>query len=185
MTLFIDQDVSLELLHEKHAIELYEVARSDRQHLRTWLSWVDRMDSPSYIRDFVKGSVIRNQTGVEYAFVIMYHGRIIGRVGVYKIEAYNRVGELGYWIIKEFEGRGYVMRSVQRLLEFCFVALNLQRIEIRCATGNLRSQRIPLRLGFTREGVLREVERIGDRRVDHVLFSLLKREFNASDTGVA
>jgi ribosomal-protein-serine acetyltransferase len=179
MTLFIDQYLSLELLSEKHAIELYEVARADRNHLHKWLSWVENLDSPSYIRDFIKGSVARNHAGVEYAFVMVYQGKIIGRVGVYKIESYNSVGQLGYWITREFEGKGYVFKSVQRVLEFCFHALLMQRIEIRSATGNLRSQRIALRLGFTREGVLREAERIGERRVDQVVFSMLKREFNS------
>lgn len=177
MTLFIDQDTSLELLHERHAQELYEVARTNRAHLRQWLPWLDSMDSPAFMRDFVRGSVARNKSGAEYAFVILFRGKIIGRVGVYKIEGHNRVGELGYWISKDFEGKGIVSLAVQRIIECCFLTLRLNRIEIRCATKNLRSQRIPLRLGFVREGILREAERIGEVYVDHVLFSLLKREY--------
>ena len=53
-----------------------------------------------------------------------------------------------------------------------------EHLEIRAGTENVRSQRVPERLGFTREGVVREVERIGDRYLDHVIYSTLARDWN-------
>ena len=67
-------------------------------------------------------------------------------------------------------------RAVQQICKYGFEHRNLIRIEIRAATENKSSRRIPERLGFTQEGVLR-CEKLGDRFVDHCMYSLL-----ASDT---
>ena len=53
----------------------------------------------------------------------------------------------------------------------------MHRVEIRCATGNTRSCAIPARLGFTREGVLREAEIVGGRFLDLVVWSLLEQDY--------
>ena len=48
--------------------------------------------------------------------------------------------------------------SCAALLDYLFGELELHRVTIQCGTGNRRSCAIPERLGFTREGMLREAE---------------------------
>jgi RimJ/RimL family protein N-acetyltransferase len=50
----------------------------------------------------------------------------------------------------------------------------LYRVELLAATGNIASQRVAERAGFTREGVLREALIVPGGRADAVLFSLLR-----------
>jgi ribosomal-protein-serine acetyltransferase len=56
-------------------------------------------------------------------------------------------------------------------------------MEIRCEPENRRSRAIPERLGFREEGTLREVQRIGDRRTDLVVYGMLAPEWNARRGG--
>jgi ribosomal-protein-serine acetyltransferase len=56
-------------------------------------------------------------------------------------------------------------------------------VEIRCATGNTRSCAIPERLGFSREGVLREAEWVNGRFLDLVVWSLLEQDYFAGASG--
>jgi ribosomal-protein-serine acetyltransferase len=63
------------------------------------------------------------------------------------------------------------------LLEHAFRAWKLNRVEIRAGARNTRSRAIPERLGFVEEGVLRQAERVGDRCVDHAVYSMLAAEW--------
>jgi ribosomal-protein-serine acetyltransferase len=59
-----------------------------------------------------------------------------------------------------------------------FKELGLNCVELACAVGNARSCAIPERLGFTREGVLRQREWLYDHFVDHVSYSMLAAEWS-------
>jgi ribosomal-protein-serine acetyltransferase len=69
--------------------------------------------------------------------------------------------------------------AVRALTTFAFENWHLNRIEIRVAVGNERSGAIPERLGFVKEGVLRQVERHGDAFKDNVVYSMLAAEWES------
>jgi ribosomal-protein-serine acetyltransferase len=60
-----------------------------------------------------------------------------------------------------------------------FTRLHLNRIEIRAALENFKSQAIPERLGFKKEGLIRQGEFVNDHFVDLYVYSLLKEEWLA------
>jgi len=62
---------------------------------------------------------------------------------------------------------------VRAMTDYAFDELELNRVEIQVGTNNHRSRAIPERLGFQQEGVLRDYERVGDRYLDIVVYSLL------------
>ena len=63
------------------------------------------------------------------------------------------------------------------MLEYLFDTMRLHRVVIQCGIGNHRSCAIPERLGFTREGVLRQAERVGARWLDLFTWSILEDEW--------
>jgi ribosomal-protein-serine acetyltransferase len=69
-------------------------------------------------------------------------------------------------------------RSVRAMTDVLFGELKLNRVEIQCATENSRAAG-PSRSGWgsTQEGVLRDSGKIGERFVDHVVYSMLAREW--------
>lgn len=177
MELHIASGFSLELLHPGHAREIYQLAIADRAHLREWLTWVDMMQDETFISRFIEGSMERNRMGAEYAFAIRYLGNTVGRIGVFKIDLQHHSGEIGYWLGSGAVGKGIASSACQALIGFSFEQLGLNRLEIRCGTGNIRSQTIPERLGFRKEGTLRQAERIRGDYQDLYLYALLKDEW--------
>ena len=176
MELLVDTTIKLELVKDDHAEGIYQVAAGSREHLREWLPWVDQMKSVEFIKKFINGSKERYEEGQEYAFVIMENDKVMGRIGIYKMDAHNKIGEIGYWIGKEAQGRGIVLKSCKALINFCFNSLHLNRIEIKCGTGNSRSQAIPEKLRFTKEGVIRRGELVHGKLIDLNSYSLLREE---------
>jgi len=70
-------------------------------------------------------------------------------------------------------------RTVYGACRYFFDALGLNRVEIRCDPANTRSRAIPERLGFTQEGVLRQVGTLSHGYYDHVVYGLLAHEWRA------
>ena len=88
----------------------------------------------------------------------------------------GRTGEIGYWIRSDETGSGVATEATEALIEAGFEHLRLHKLTLRIAKGNRGSERIAEKLGFTREGVLREELRIRGVWVDHTLYSLLEHE---------
>ena len=68
-------------------------------------------------------------------------------------------------------------KTVLALLQYAFEDLQLNKVEIRAAVGNAKSRAIPERLGFTKEGTIREAEWLYDHYVDHVAYGMLASEW--------
>jgi ribosomal-protein-serine acetyltransferase len=174
MELTIDENIKLELINDSHSQALFEIAAAHRNYLRQWLVWVDEMKSVAFIENYIRGSNQRNVDGNEFAFVIIKNKKLIGRIGIYKINAINQIGEIGYWIVEDQQGKGIVTTCCKALIHFCFNELKLNRIEIICGTENYKSQIIAERLGFTKEGIIRQGALVHNSFIDLCLFSLLK-----------
>ncbi len=84
---------------------------------------------------------------------------------------------IGYWLGGEYEGKGIMTRACTALIDYGFGELGLNRIVIRASTENTRSQAVPLRLGFTREGVERQAEWLNDHFIDMIVYSMLRSEW--------
>jgi ribosomal-protein-serine acetyltransferase len=176
MTINIDQNIKLELINENHAQPIFDLVDANRMHLREWLPFVDRMQTVEFAENFVKGTMQRNQDGNEFAFVIITNEKVVGRIGIYKIDGQNKIGEIGYWLAENLQGKGIITQSCKAIIDFGFSNLQLNRIEIKCGTENLKSKTIPEKLNFTHEGVLRQGELLYDKFIDLHLYSLVKND---------
>jgi ribosomal-protein-serine acetyltransferase len=141
------------------------------------MPWVDSTRSVDDVKAFISTTLsqIANNSGFQTA--IRSGTKIIGVVGMHKIDWGNKFTSLGYWLANDAQGKGIVTKACAAYITHSFSELNLHRVEIRCATENSRSRAIPERLGFTSEGVARESEWVNDRFVSHVVYGLLSSEW--------
>ncbi|MFZ4107222.1 GNAT family N-acetyltransferase [Flavobacterium sp.] len=96
MILKITNDLRTEFINENHVSSIFDMVDKNRAHLRQWLPLVDRMQTITFADNFVKGTMKRNNERNEYGFVIIENEIVIGRIGVYKIDYQNKIGEIGY-----------------------------------------------------------------------------------------
>jgi len=88
--------------------------------------------------------------------------------------------QIGYFVDKGHEGKGYVTEAVRGTLAFVFDRLRAHRVSIECDDTNDRSIRVAERCGMVLEGHLREDTLNADgTRTGTLRFGLLKREFEA------
>ncbi len=104
---------------------------------------------------WIAGQAQRFADGIEVVFALAKGQQLIGSVGL-TLEREHQRCEVGYWLGKDFRGRGYASRAVQAACEFAHQELRLRRVYALCFRFNTDSQALLLRLGFKREGVLRQ-----------------------------
>ena len=102
---------------------------------------------------------------------------IVGRIGIHYIHLHNRIAALGYWLGDGYQGKGIITKACIALIDHCFNELGMNRVEIKCATGNHKSRAIPEKLNFVKEAVLRKAELVNDTFLDLYLYSMLKEEW--------
>lgn len=63
--------------------------------------------------------------------------------------------EIGYWIRTQSTGQGLMTEAINAITQYAFQQLAVKRIEIRCDINNVRSKKIPERLGYHLEATLK------------------------------
>jgi len=143
-----------------------------------WLPWARlghrRADSRQYLRH---ARLARSQRSA-FEFVIASRDteKICGMASLHRIDWLRRSAGLGYWIRRGSWGQGIATEAAAALMVHAFDSLELHRIEAHIALENKPSQRVIQKLGFTREGVARDVEVINGRHMDHIQYSLLRTD---------
>jgi ribosomal-protein-serine acetyltransferase len=169
----IDDRHKLRLFHISEAEELCELINANSTYLRQWMPWVDSTNNVAHSEDYIRSTLQQFANNEGFAAAICDKDRIIGIVGLNRIDQDNRIGYIGYWLAESYQGKGIMTSSCRMMINYAFETLKLNRLVITCATKNQRSRAIPLRLGFTHEGIIRDAEWLYDRFVDHDVYALL------------
>jgi ribosomal-protein-serine acetyltransferase len=171
----------MRLFEMKDADELFEIVDRNREYLREWLPWVDFTESADNLRSFIQR--VQNQFAANQGpqAVLRMDGQIVGGVGCHPIDWPNRHCSIGYWLAESHQGRGLMTQACASMLDYLFDDLGLHRITIQCGAGNHKSCAIPQRLGFVREGLLRQAEWVNDRWVDLVVWGMLEQDWRRAD----
>lgn len=173
----------LRRFHKRDADAIVEAVRSSLPELARWLPWVH----PDYAKEdavaFVRESSQAWKEGRAYDYAIRSAGiasRHLGNASIWYVSRSARTGEIGYWVRTDKAGNGVATEATAALVELGFETMGLHKINLRIAVGNAASERVAEKLGFHREGVLREELNIGGTWVDHTLYSLLEHEYRSS-----
>lgn len=174
-TIPFNETTKLRQLEIADVSDIYKAINSQRDYLREFLPFVDRTKKQEDTHTFVNAAVHAAEERNEYTFIILAENNFAGLIGFKDLDKENQKAEIGYWLCEQYQGQGIITLAVKALCQLAFKELHLNRIQIKCATGNIRSKRIPLRLGFTLEGIERQGElMVNGTFADLEIYSLLK-----------
>jgi len=178
MTITVSPSIKLKQLELSDAPDIFRIIDSQREYLRKWLPFVDYTKEVTDTRLFIISTLDTPEKRSELTFVIHLDGKFVGLIGFKDTDKANKKTEIGYWLSEAYQKRGIVTQSVKRLMELAFEELEINRIQIKCATGNIPSKSIPQRLGFTLEGIEHDGELLSDGVfTDLEVYSMLKKDF--------
>jgi [ribosomal protein S5]-alanine N-acetyltransferase len=103
--------------------------------------------------------------------------RVIGHATLFKVDCSHRRGEIGFSIHRDLWGGGLGSEATGLLVSFAFERVGLRRLEADADPRNAGSLRLLQKLGFEREGYMRERWELAGEMQDAVVFGLLRREW--------
>lgn len=163
---------------------LWEAVVESREHLADWVPWAKEYRSRDDARLFIARARARWLLREDLSVGIFdrQDGRFLGGTGLHHIDWALRAFEIGYWIRRSAEGRGYVTEAVQLLTRLAFDTLGANRVQIRMDPGNVRSRNVAERLGYVFEGTLRRSGLDeGGRPADRHVYALVPEDYRRLD----
>src|SRR5215470_3843485 len=134
----LDDGLELRLLEVRHAEAVFAVVDRNRAYLRQWLPWLDVSASPDDTRNFIKDSLSEFANGEGLLAGIWEGDQVIGAISYDFIDRANRVARIGYWLASGHQGKGVMTKACRAMVDHAFNEVGLNRVEIRCATGNAK-----------------------------------------------
>ena len=148
--------------------------------LRYWDSppWTDRERVNRFLADCRQ--MAEDGTGARLAVDRAADGAFIGWCTLTRWNPDYRSASLGYCFEEAAWGHGYTTEAARALLRWAFQTLDLNRVQAEADTRNVASARVLAKLGFVREGTLREDCIVNGEVSDSWVFGLLRREWRPS-----
>lgn len=122
-------------------------------------------------------------TGLRWSICRPSDDRMLGHVSVFNFVEPSDRAEIGYGLDRRHWGQGYMHEALTAVVDYAFGPLGVRRLEADTHPSNEASIRALERLGFTREGLLRERWKVGEEISDSLLLGLLAREWHARRAG--
>ena len=163
-------------LTESDAPDLFQIY-AHPEVMRYWAS------PPWTVMEQARQRIVRSQeafaTGSDLQFGMERRNdhTLLGTCSVFSFNKPSRRAEMGYALGRPFWGNGYMNEALHALLDYAFHTLNLHRLEADIDPRNLASAKTLERLGFQKEGHLRERWIVNDEISDTVFYGLLDREW--------
>jgi [ribosomal protein S5]-alanine N-acetyltransferase len=154
-------------------------ALSDPEAMRYWST------PPLTAVPEVEAIVTRNQgyvsegQGLAWAIVRREDARVLGTLSLHHYQEQNECAEIGYMLAREFWGMGYMHEALTAMVGHVFGELGVRRLEADTDPRNAASIRALERLGFVREGLLRERWVVAGVVSDSLLLGLLRSDWIA------
>ena len=177
--LFVDEDTYLCFPALEYTDQLFAIIQQHRSYLEEFLPWVKNIQKAWHANGFLKEAMLLNKGKQRLTTLIIHQKQLVGTVSLLKINQKDKRAEIGYWLTQDTQHKGIMTKSCQRLIQYAFNGLHLNRVEMRISANNPKSRKIPLRLNFTLEGRLRGYQKNTKQSdfEDVEIYGLLKSEW--------
>ncbi len=135
---------------DENATRLLTVLNENREFLGRFLEWVDAYANI----EKALANITKSYPSDKCAYFITVNNEIAGKISF--VDTDENMGEISYWLIPAYNGRGIMTRALKRLTQMGFDTLKLNRVQLTIDAENTASAAVTTRAGFVCEGTLRK-----------------------------
>ena len=172
-------EVTVRPLAARDAAAWRDARRRNVAWLRPWDATVPpgADGRPTTFRSLVRRLHRQARAGTTYPFAIEVDGRFAGQVTVNNIvRGSAQFASIGYWLDREYAGRGAMPLAVALVIDHCFTAGGLHRIEIAIRPENSNSLRVVEKLGLHEVGYAPKFLHIDGAWRDHRIYAVTRED---------
>ncbi|TYR81598.1 GNAT family N-acetyltransferase [Priestia megaterium] len=134
--------------------------------------------TPRQLKHYIRYANEEGATTHAFAVVNEQTEEVIGHISLAYIDYYNKTGRIGRVLLKEEErGKGYCYQMFEKTLTFGFEELQLHRISLGVFDFNVKAIQSYERIGFVREGLMRDVKLVDGQYWNIIEMSMLENEW--------
>ncbi len=133
-------------------------------------------DAKKVILDGTEG--LKERRMYRFGIELNEQKKIIGIIDIYDINGRDRKAKIGYWLGKEYRGRGFASEAVNNVLDLAFKKLSLNKVSAKTLKYNTKSNNILNKFKFKRVAVLRKDKNIDGKLTDTYIWELTKEDFS-------
>lgn len=172
MEITVDDNITLKLVNPAFAPRYVELVTQNNAYLAKWLGWVNKCNNLEFFQKFIAKSLTDFNAGKSMTCAIEYQGDIVGNISFSQIDHSLKKVEIGYWLAEQYQGNGIITRACNRLIDYAFTELKVEKVQIAAAEHNLPSRQVCERLGMKLEGIISHREKVGERILSHAMYAL-------------
>lgn len=166
----------LEATVPAHAAGLWPAIEASLPELTKYMAWAPSASAANTVT-FTERIEKKREELTDWSFTIFLGDEVAGNISLMGYEALADLAEVGYWLRSDLCGRGLMTEAARAVVDFGFDDVGCHRLELRAAESNPGSIRVAEKVGFVREGLLRDANRAPDGgRYNMHIFGLLATE---------
>lgn len=113
-----------------------------------------------------------------FKFVIEMNKKVIGTISLTGYDKKNKKAELGYWLAKQYWGKGIMTEAANEVMRFGFEDVGLIKIIARSSINNIGSNKVLKKIGMKRLCILKkDYVNVNGGWEDSYLYEILKEDF--------
>ena len=138
-------------MRASRAAQTVETINASLEHLAPWMAWASEPATEESLGTFLAEGEAAWDEGHDFGYAVVEGSgddeRVVGGCGLH-----GRIGptglEIGYWVAADRVGRGLATEAARALTDAAFGIAAVERVRISCAEDNVRSARVPEKLGY-------------------------------------
>lgn len=171
----------IEISH-RHVEDIFQIlSRKDVTRFYGTNPFVLPSEATKLIEMFNKN--YREKRGIRWGIILKENQKLIGTLGLNSLNLNNKRAEIGYELHPQYWRKGYITEAVGEVLVYSFEMLQLHRIGAVVYPENTASLHLLEKLGFLKEGLLRDYLFQNDHFHDTYILSLLKSDWEKRQNG--
>ncbi|MBQ6567355.1 MAG: GNAT family N-acetyltransferase, partial [Treponema sp.] len=120
---------------------------------------------------------LKDRTMIRWGIELRENAKLVGTCGLFAFSDDDKKSEMGYELNRNYQRRGIMGEALTLVLDFAFSSSDMNRIEAFIEPANTASQALADRLGFVKEGEMRDYELCRGKLIDITLWALLRRDW--------